>query len=62
VYNGHNNFKVINMSENSQMTDQIFTNIDTIGGVLESTVDLSQDVAPFMILFVGDMRKDFISI
>jgi hypothetical protein len=57
VYNGHNNFKVINMSENSQMTDQIFTNIDTIGGVLESTVDLSQDVAPFMTATLAKIKQ-----
>lgn len=45
------------MSENSQMTDQIFTDIDKIGVVLESNVDLSQDVAPFMTSTLAKIKQ-----
>jgi hypothetical protein len=45
------------MSENNQMTDQIFTDIDKIGAVLESTVDLSQDVAPFMTATLAKIKQ-----
>ena len=36
------------MTDNSQMTEQIFTNIDALGKIMEDTIDLSSDVAPFM--------------
>jgi hypothetical protein len=45
------------MSENSQMTNQIFTDIDKIGALLESTVDLSQDVAPFMTATLAKIKQ-----
>jgi hypothetical protein len=45
------------MSENSQMVEQIFSNIDSLGGYMESTVDLNKDVAPFMASTLAKIKQ-----
>jgi len=45
------------MEKNSQMIEQIFTNIDMIGEKMEKTIDLSNDVAPYMSATLAKIKQ-----
>lgn len=45
------------MSDKDQMIEQIFSSVDSLGSTLETTVDLNQDVAPFMFATLAKIKQ-----